>query len=559
MRRVTFSRNYTISLSRTCQCYCKYCAFATHTAHLYAPAEVERMLDDAQRRGAKELLVLTGEKPEVNPEVAERLRSYAHETFTDYVAWTCERALERGMLPHTNIGVASRDDLARLRQVTASQGLMLESVNPDLAVHQGSPTKHPDVRLDCIRTAGELRIPFTSGILVGIGESPAERIDALRALADVQAEYGHIQEVILQNFVAHPRYYGQEPAQIADASQRERASAEAGRTPDEGVTLRQTGDSDRAGLPLPAWACPISLEDMRVLVRACQELLPGVGIQIPPNLSDWWMDLVAEGATDLGGLSANGDHISPEHAFPSVHRMRRRLSPEYALTERLCVYPQYMDPDWMEQGVLDVIKVKYWSFIPRRGSGRREERPVNRDAVPAAIAKGRDGTALTEEELTALFAETRPEAIEDMRQAADELRAELNGDLVTFVVNRNINVSNVCIVGCAFCGFGQGKRSPDAYEHDQVEFERRVREAVDFGATEICMQSGIHPDWTLDDYIHWLRVAKGVAPQIHLHAYSPMEVHYMCERSGLAPFDVFARLREAGLGSTPGTAAEVLH
>src|SRR3954452_18631636 len=544
MRRVTFSRNYTISLSRTCQCYCKYCAFATHKAHLYAPDEVERMLDDAQRRGAKELLVLTGEKPEVNAEVAARLAEYGHSSFTDYVAWTCERALERGMLPHTNIGVAARDELARLREVTASQGVMLESVNPDLVVHQGSATKHPQLRLDCIRAAGELRIPFTSGILVGIGESPEERIEALRALAEVQQEYGHIQELILQNFVPHPNYYGQEPAEIADANQR--------RGSDPSVT--------NASIAMPAWASPIELDDMRTLVRACQEFLPGVGIQIPPNLSDWWLPLVEEGATDLGGLSANGDHISPEHAFPSVHRMRKELAAhDHALTERLCVYPQYMDPDWMEQGVLDVIKVKYCSFIPRRGAGRREDRPIKRELVAGAVAKARDGLALDEDELTALFAETRPEAIEDMRQAADELRAELNGELVTFVVNRNINVSNVCIVGCAFCGFGQGKRSPDAYSHDEVEFERRVTEAVDFGATEICMQSGIHPDWTLDDYIHWLRVAKGVAPQIHLHAYSPMEVHYMCERSGLKPFDVFARLREAGLGSTPATAAEVLH
>src|SRR4051794_19693813 len=263
MRRVTFSRNYTVSLSRTCQCYCKYCAFATHQAHLYAPDEVERMLDDAQRRGAKELLVLTGEKPEVNPEVAERLRSYGHASFTDYVAWTCERALEHGMLPHTNIGVASRDELARLREVTASQGLMLESVNPDLVVHQGSPTKHPDLRLQCIRTAGELKIPFTSGILVGIGESPEERIEALRALAEVQAEYGHIQELILQNFVPHPNYYGEEPAEIADATQR-------------GVFRNSPG----LNLKTPEWADPISVDDMRVLVRACQELLPGVGIQI---------------------------------------------------------------------------------------------------------------------------------------------------------------------------------------------------------------------------------------------------------------------------------------
>src|SRR5918911_2283088 len=201
MRGVTFSRTFTISLSRTCQCYCKYCSFATHRAHLYAPDEVERLLDDASRRGAKELLVLTGEKPEVNPEVAERLRSYGHETFTDYVAWTCERALERGMLPHTNIGVASREELGRLREVTASQGLMLESVNPDLVVHQGSPTKHPEFRLDCIRAAGELRIPFTSGILVGIGEAPDERVAALDVLGEVQRGFGHPQEAILPNCV----------------------------------------------------------------------------------------------------------------------------------------------------------------------------------------------------------------------------------------------------------------------------------------------------------------------------------------------------------------------
>jgi FO synthase len=540
MRRVTFSRNYTLSLSRTCRCYCKYCAFATHRPHLYHPAEVERIIDDAARRSAKELLVLTGEKPEVNREVAARLEEYGHDDFTSYVVWACERALERGLLPHTNIGVCSREELARLREVTASQGLMLESVNPDLFVHRGSPSKHPSVRLDTIRAAGELRIPFTTGILVGIGETPDERVAALEALAAVHAEYGHVQEVILQNFVPHPRYYGAEPAKIADAAQQGER-----RAPDR-------------ELPLPEWADPISLDDMRVLVRECRSLMPGVGIQVPPNLSDWWLPLVEEGATDLGGLSANGDHISPEHPFPSAHRMRKRLAPRgYALTERLCVYPQYMQPAWLEQGVLDAIKLRYWSFIPRRGSGRREDRPIHRDLVPGAIAKGRDGAWLSPEELTALFGETRPEAIEDMRQAADELRVELAGELVTFVVNRNINLSNICTVGCAFCGFGQGRRSPDAYEHSDGEFRRRVEEAVEFGATEICMQSGIHPDWTLADYEHYLRLAKEVDPSLHLHAYSPMEVDAM---AGDLPLDhVFARLREAGLGSTPGTAAEVLH
>ncbi|HEY6672031.1 MAG TPA: 7,8-didemethyl-8-hydroxy-5-deazariboflavin synthase subunit CofG, partial [Solirubrobacterales bacterium] len=216
MRRVTFSRNYTLSLSRTCQCYCRYCAFATHRAHIHDPDEVEHRLDEAVRRNSKELLVLTGERPEVNPEVAKRLRDWGHEDFTSYVVWACQRGIDRGLLPHTNLGVLSREDLSRLREVTASQGLMLESINPDLVVHQGSPTKHPRKRLETIRLAGELRIPFTTGILVGIGETPDERIASLEAIADVQAEYGHIQEVILQNFVPHPHYYGAEVADIAD-------------------------------------------------------------------------------------------------------------------------------------------------------------------------------------------------------------------------------------------------------------------------------------------------------------------------------------------------------
>src|ERR671910_863367 len=269
MRRVTFSRNYTLSLSRTCRCYCKYCAFATHRAHLYDPAEVEHILDDASRRGAKELLVLTGEKPEVHPEVAARLRDYGHEDFTSYVAWACERALERGMLPHTNVGVCTPEELAQLREVTASQGLMLESVNPDLVVHQGSPTKHPELRLETIRLAGELGIPFTSGILVGIGETEEERIASLEAIAEVHRTYGHIQEVILQNFVPHPRYYGAEVADIADEASKRRWSAEspvASRQSPDTADGRDSGDRRLpTGDLLPEWASEVSIDEMRRL------------------------------------------------------------------------------------------------------------------------------------------------------------------------------------------------------------------------------------------------------------------------------------------------------
>jgi FO synthase len=547
-RRVTFSRNLTLSLSRTCRCYCKYCAFATHQAHLHSPPEVEQILDRAvSRHKVKELLVLTGERPEVNAGVAARLEEYGHADFTSYVVWVCERALERGLLPHTNLGVLGAEDLGRLREVTASQGLMLESISERLmeTVHAGSPTKHPRRRIETIAAAGELRIPFTSGILVGIGETEEERVASLEVLAELHQRHGHLQEVILQNFVPHQSYYGREPAQIADAAARD---------------YWRTGVAEGPRLDAPSWACEVSIEDMKRLIAEARRLMPDVGIQVPPNLSDWWPELIAAGASDLGGLSANGDHISPEHPFPSPSQVRKRLHADgVALSERLCVYPEYIDPDWVAPPVLDVIKSRYWSFIPRRGSGRRSEVVLSDDLAPRAIDKARDGKALAPDELTALFAERRPEVIEDMRMAADDLRRELAGETVSFVVNRNINVSNICIVGCAFCGFGQARRSPDAYEHSEADFAHRVQEAVEAGATELCIQSGIHPAWGLEDYEGWLRFAHQLAPQLHLHAYSPMEVAHMCDVSGLSPRAVFERLRESGLGSTPGTAAEVLH
>src|SRR4051795_13071651 len=346
-RRVTFSRNVTLSLSRTCRCYCKYCAFATHRPHLHGPEEVERLLDGAARRRVKELLVLTGEAPAVS----DKLAALGFEDFVAYVVWCCERALERGILPHTNLGVLDRRDLARLREVTASQGLMLESANADLVVHQGSPTKHPAVRLETIRAAGELRIPFTSGILVGIGESEDDRMASLEALTG----FDHLQEVILQNYVPHRRYYGEEPAEIAtEAAERYWA----------------TGLSDGPAIPAPSWACPVTLDDMVRLVREARRLLPDVGIQVPPNLSDWWPELVRAGATDLGGLSANGDHISPEHPFPSPAQVRSRLAADgFALSERLCVYPRYIDPEWQSPRVLEVIRDRHASFMPRRRTG----------------------------------------------------------------------------------------------------------------------------------------------------------------------------------------------
>ena len=545
---MTFSRNVTLSLSRTCVSHCKYCAFQTHLPHLRTPDEVEKLLDRAARGPVKELLILTGDDPGHHKGVQRMLHELGFEDFVDYVVWCCERGLERGLLPHTNLGALSREDLARLREVTASQGIMLESIRDDLVAHQGSPTKDPQLRLRTLRDAGELKIPMTSGILMGIGETFEDRVEALRALADLHERYGHIQEIILQNFVPHRRYYGQEPAEIASE-----ASERYWRTGLKPVDL---------DVPMPKWANPVSLEEFVEVIGIARELMgPEVGIQVPPNLSEHWPELVAAGATDLGGLSQNGDHISPEHPFPSPNQARKILAKDgIALAERLCVYGRYIDPDWVAQGVLDVIKTKYWSFIPRNGAPRTEPPfAINKDLVGPATEKGREGEPLSIEEMTAMFACTDSVAIEEMRAAADELRAELAGETVTFVVNRNINISNVCIVGCAFCGFGQGKRSPDAYEHSEEEFRSRVREAVDYGATELCIQSGIHPDWGIEDYERWLRIAKEEAPHIHLHAYSPMEVAHIVDVTGLPASEVFARLKDAGLGSTPGTAAEVLH
>ncbi|MGI8632244.1 MAG: 5-amino-6-(D-ribitylamino)uracil--L-tyrosine 4-hydroxyphenyl transferase CofH [Solirubrobacterales bacterium] len=560
MRRVTYSRNYTVSLSRSCDSVCKYCAFATRGYHLHEPAEVERQLDDAVKRRAKELLVLTGENPEARPGVAERLRKLGHRDFVSYVAWTCEQALERGLLPHTNIGAVDADALGRLRSVTASQGLMLESISERLmdTVHAGSPSKHPERRMATIEAAGRLRIPFTSGILVGIGETEEERIASLEALAASHERHGHLQELIIQNAVPHPRYHGRDVGELADRESRRRWSDSAERADRPEATVDDAPAVDPAALP--AWASPVSLGDLRRLVAEARRLMgPEVGIQVPPNLSDWWVELIEAGASDLGGLSANGDHISPEQPFPSPAQMRERLRRHgIAIGERLCAYPGYLDAEWQDPAVLDLVRTRYWSFIPRGSSGRPRARTADASLTPDAVAKGRDGQELTLAEMEALFAETRPEAIEDMRQAADELRAELAGEVVTYVVNRNINFTNVCTVGCAFCGFGQGRRSPDAYELDEQDFVTRLHGAVEAGATEVCLQGGIHPDYTLDDYGRWLELVAETTPSLHAHAYSPMELHAMCELSGRQPADVVAYLRDRGLGSTPGTAAEVL-
>jgi FO synthase len=273
------------------------------------------------------------------------------------------------------------------------------------------------------------------------------------------------------------------------------------------------------------------------------------------------MELVDAGADDLGGLSANGDHISPEHPFPSPARVSRELADKgLALSERLCVHAGFINEEWIDGKVLNVIGSQFPTFMPRSTRDRFEgnANTISVDGIASLVEAAYRGDRLVDEDLAKLFTELRPEAVEDMRQAADSLRAELAGDTVTFVVNRNLNISNVCQVGCAFCGFGKGLRSPDAYEYGEDEFQARVTEALAYGATELCIQSGIHPDWKLADYQGWLALAKAMDPTLHLHAYSPMEVDHICRVEGMEPEAVFRELQAAGLDSVPGTAAEVL-
>ena len=300
---------------------------------------------------------------------------------------------------------------------------------------------------------------------------------------------------------------------------------------------------------------------MKRLVAECARLMPGVGIQIPPNLADWWPELVRAGASDLGGLSANGDHISPEHPFPSPHQVRKRLAGEgFALTERLCVYPQYIDPEWMAQGVLDVVKARYWSFIPRRGSGRREDRPIRSELVGDAIDKGREGRWLTADEMTALFAERRPEVVEEMRAAGRRAaRRAGGGDGHVRGQPQHQRLQRVR-GGLRVLRLRPGPALARRLRARPagVRAPRATRRWTSGPARSASSRGSIPTGAWRTTSTGW-RLAKAVAPDIHLHAYSPMEVAHMCDVSGLPPLEVFERLRAAGLGSTPGTAAEVLH
>ncbi len=435
--------------------------------------------------------MLTGEKPEVNPLVARRLAEYGHEDFTAYVVWACEKALERGLLPHTNLGVLDKRDLGRLREVTASQGLMLESISERLmeTVHAGSPTKHPQVRLQTIKDAGELSIPSPAASSSASARPRRSGSRRWRRSRACTSEYGHIQEIILQNFVPHDRYYGRgRRRRIADQAAR---TTGAPASPTAAPTCRC-----RAG-PIPVTVDDDEAARRRRRDGCCRASASRSRRTSPTGGTSWSPPARPTSAGSPPTATTSAPSILPEPAPGAQETAEGRRRADRAALRLPAVHRPGVDG----AGRAGRREGEVLELHPAARLGRSEA-PF---AINSPTSSGRRSSsartaeALTTEQLTALFAERRPEAVEAIRAAADELRAELAGETVTFVVNRNINISNVCTVGCAFCGFGQGKRSPDAYEHDEAEFRARVREALDYGATELCIQSGIHPDWAFAD------------------------------------------------------------
>ena len=547
---ISYSRNCFIPLTKLCRDVCHYCTFAQppragERAYLTID-EVLGIARGAAAAGCTEALFTLGDKPELRYEAARReLAALGHETTISYLAEAAEAvAAETGLLPHLNPGVMSAADIARLREASVSQGIMLESVSPRLlekgGAHQGSPDKEPAARLETIRLAGELAVPFTSGILIGIGETRLERIDSLLALRGAHEAHGHIQELIIQNFRAKP-----------------------------GTRMANAPEPDFEDL---LWTLAVA----RILFG------PEMGVQAPPNLMpDSYGRLVAAGLSDWGGVSpVTIDHVNPEAPWPQLEALRRQTEAAgHHLAERLAVYPAYardsgrwqsaamatrvlraMDADgfarageWAPGAVLDPPA----DASPRTPPGA----PPSGSPVPALIEKARRGEELAESELARLFEARGPE-FDELCAAADELRAEVCGDVVRYVVNRNINYTNICYFKCQFCAFSKGKLSENLrgkpYDLGIDEVVRRAREAWERGATEVCMQGGIHPDYTGATYLELCAAVKEALPGMHVHAFSPLEVHQGAATLGTPVPEFLRRLREAGLGTLPGTAAEIL-
>jgi FO synthase len=569
---VTYSPKVFIPLTKLCRDVCHYCTFAQpprrgERAYMCAD-EVLAVARAGAAAGCHEALFTLGDKPELRYRVArEELAELGCETTIEYLTRMCELVLEQtGLLPHANPGVMTRGELALLREVSASQGIMLETISERLGErggpHHGSPDKAPARRIETIEAAGELDVPFTTGILIGIGETRAERIEALLAIRALHERYGHIQEVIVQNFRAKPR-------------------------------------TKMATHPEPP------LDDLLWTAAVARLVLgPHVNIQVPPNLSyDQFPRLLDAGINDWGGVSpVTLDHVNPEAPWPEVERLAAATQAKgFELVPRLPIYPEYVDDAdrWAGPRVAAAVRVRAdatghargdgWAAgastaIPKNalfagfhrgtpahhplstvariggrvGNGVRRD---TRDAVREALRKVADEIELDENDVTTLFG-ARGNDFHSVVEAADALRREVCGDTVSYVVTRNINYTNVCYFRCGFCAFSKGKLAANLrgapYLVPLEEILRRCHEAWQRGAVEVCLQGGIHPAFTGDYYADICEAIKSELPDLHVHAFSALEVWQGAATLGVPLAGYLERLRDVGLASLPGTAAEIL-
>jgi FO synthase len=568
---MTYSPKVFIPLTSLCRDRCGYCTFAKSPHRVDTPyLSIEQVVEVARQgaqAGCHEALFTMGEYPEFRyPQAREWLDTHGFADTIDYLVHAAQAVIdETGLLPHANAGALSREDLAKLRTVSPSQGMMIESLNPDLAAHRGAPDKDPERRLATLNWAGELAIPFTTGILVGIGESREDRVIALQAIAQSHEKYGHVQEVIVQNFVP------------------------------------------KADTEMRHWpAC--STEDLVETLRIAREILPaGIHLQAPPNLTADIAALLESGIDDFGGISpVTSDFVNPEMPWPSIESLREATElAGGSLVPRLTVYPEFVrNPEiWIDPAlhfaVMDrsdangfarddpgaVFPEKYADAV-NVGTGaeviqvgRRstawysgadtppsviidETSHVKASPLIAEILSGvRAGSMIDEQQITQLF-KARGNDVIAIAHLADALRQEAVGDVVTFVRNRNINYTNVCTFKCTFCGFSKGPLSlnlrGNPYLLSDQEIVDRVLEAQDLGATEVCLQGGIHPSFDGEYYVDVAKLVSQAAPNIHIHGFTALEVLEGSRRLGEPLVEYLLRLKTAGLKSLPGTAAEIL-
>lgn len=545
--RITYSPKVFIPLTMLCRDRCGYCTFAKPPARLEAPyLALEEVLHIARRgaaAGCHEALFTLGEAPEERyPAAREWLDARGYASTVDYLAIATKAVIdETGLLPHANAGALGRDELEQLRSVSPSQGMMIETLSARLGEpggpHHGAPDKAPERRLATLNAAGEARIPFTTGILVGIGETRSERLDALCAIRDSHARHGHVQEVIVQNFL-----------------------------PKTGTSMHTHPACEETEM---LWSVAVA----RIVLG------PSMHLQAPPNLSDDLGALIDAGIDDWGGVSpVTEDHVNPERPWPAIERLRLATEARgKALAPRLTVYPEYVQsPEkWLDPSLRFPVQVRSdadglarddtWAaggslappgLLPFPGLSR-----VAGGAVKEVLDGVMRGQEVGADEIVSLLRARGPE-VRLVAEIANELRQQIVGDTVTFVKNRNINYTNVCTYKCNFCAFSKGPLSLNLrgtpYLLEMEEIQRRVVEAVEVGATEVCLQGGIHPSFDGSYYLAVTRAVKEVAPDIHVHGFTALEVTEGARRLGMELRDYLLELRSAGLATLPGTAAEIL-